>query len=85
MRLYSPAQSAAMYPFSEGLTTNSSQVDLAGGAATAREHRRRFPLFRLAPFCDCVLEPGQALYVPPGWWHCVQSLDVSFSVNFFWR
>jgi ribosomal protein L16 Arg81 hydroxylase len=24
------------------------------------------------------------LYVPPGWWHYVRALTVSFSVSFWW-
>ena len=34
---------------------------------------------------DCVLEPGQMLFIPPGWWHYVKSTTVSFSVSFWWR
>jgi lysine-specific demethylase 8 len=30
------------------------------------------------------LEPGDALYVPPGWFHYVQSVTSSFSVSFWW-
>jgi ribosomal protein L16 Arg81 hydroxylase len=34
---------------------------------------------------DCVLEAGQMLFIPPGWWHYVQSTTVSFSVSYWWR
>ncbi|KAK1978924.1 JmjC domain-containing protein [Colletotrichum cereale] len=34
---------------------------------------------------DCVLEAGDALYIPIGWWHYVRSLSVSFSVSFWWN
>jgi lysine-specific demethylase 8 len=32
-----------------------------------------------------VLEAGQMLFIPPGWWHYVRSTTVSFSVSFWWR
>lgn len=28
-----------------------------------------------------ILEPGQVLLVPSGWWHYVESVDLSISVN----
>lgn len=38
-----------------------------------------------AEYWDCVLAPGDTLYVPIGWWHYVRSLSVSFSVSFWWN
>jgi hypothetical protein len=34
-----------------------------------------------ASFARVVLEPGEALFLPAGWWHRVQSLDVSISFS----
>ena len=41
--------------------------------------------FRKIPYVDCILEPGDTLYIPIGWWHYVRSLSVSFSVSFWWN
>lgn len=42
-------------------------------------------MFRELPFVDCILEPGDTLYIPIGWWHYVRGLSVSFSVSFWWN
>ena len=55
------------------------QVDLDQPDAEA------FPGLQDLPVMDCVLEAGQMLYIPPGWWHYVKSLSVSFSVSFWWQ
>ncbi|KAI1386304.1 Clavaminate synthase-like protein [Hypoxylon trugodes] len=44
-----------------------------------------FAAFEKVPFLDCILEPGDALYIPIGWWHYVRGLSVSFSVSFWWN
>lgn len=31
-----------------------------------------------------MLEPGMVLYIPPGWWHQVNTCSFSISVNYFW-
>lgn len=79
VRLYSPEETPAMYPGNDPLTSNSSQVDV--DAPDADE----FPKFLEAPFLECVLGPGDALYIPPGWWHYVKSLTASASVSFWWE
>ncbi|KAF5840817.1 Clavaminate synthase-like protein [Dunaliella salina] len=79
VRLYAPSHTDALYPFQEGLTTNTSQVDL-----DTPDHER-FPLSSKLPHVDCLLEPGQMLFIPKGWWHYVKSLSVSFSVSFWWK
>ena len=43
----------------------------------------RVPLARAVEPLETVLDAGDAIYLPSGWWHQVRSLDVSFSVNFF--
>jgi [protein]-arginine 3-hydroxylase / protease len=45
---------------------------------------KRFPRFARARVTELIVEPGEVLWVPAGWWHYVESLDVSISFNFFW-
>jgi len=40
-----------------------------------------FPLFLDHPPLSVVVHPGQTLYIPPYWWHHVEALDLSVSVN----
>jgi len=42
---------------------------------------QRFPLMAGVPVIDCVLEPGEILFLPVGWWHFVEALDVSITVS----
>lgn len=49
---------------------------------------RRFPRLaaKLAERRELILEPGQMLYVPLGWWHQVESLDeMNINLNFWLR
>jgi hypothetical protein len=43
---------------------------------------KRHPLVKHATPIELVLHPGESLFIPVGWWHCVESLDVSISVSF---
>jgi Cupin-like domain len=48
----------------------------------------RFPRFRdaLAAAQTAVLGPGDAIYIPPLWWHHVESLDpFNLLVNYWWH
>jgi Cupin-like domain len=48
----------------------------------------RFPKFReaLAASQSAVLGPGDAIYIPPLWWHHVESLDpFNLLVNYWWH
>jgi ribosomal protein L16 Arg81 hydroxylase len=53
-----------------------SQVDLAD------VDYERFPEMRSVRVLDCVLNPGQLLFLPVGCWHHVEALDVSITMTF---
>ncbi|XP_042046650.1 lysine-specific demethylase JMJ30-like [Salvia splendens] len=78
IRLYSPSSSEELYPHTETMLCNSSQVDLDD------IDKEDFPKILDLEFIDCILEEGDMLYIPPKWWHYVRSLTKSFSVSFWW-
>lgn len=95
IRLYAPRESEKLY--ARGVEDggvdmgNTSALDigvLAGWDGTKEEQaeaHEKFPLFKDAEFVDCILEEGEYLYIPVGWWHYVRSLTVSFSVSFWFN
>ncbi len=42
----------------------------------------KFPLFARADMLDVVLQPGEVLFIPVGWWHHIRSLEISINVSF---
>ncbi len=44
----------------------------------------RYPLYEFAPQRRVLLEPGDVLYVPPFWWHCVYNPEVSIGLAVWW-
>jgi len=41
----------------------------------------KFPLARQAAMVECIVNPGELLYVPAGWYHQVRALTFSLSSN----
>ncbi|XP_074696993.1 bifunctional peptidase and arginyl-hydroxylase JMJD5 [Strix aluco] len=78
IRLYSPQDSENLYPHESQILHNTSQVDVENPDLD------KFPNFQKAAFQSCILMPGQVLFIPVKYWHYVQSLDISFSVSFWW-
>lgn len=63
--------------FSEIEDVTGGQVDLS-----------RFPRLENVALHEIILAPGEALFIPIGWWHQSTALDFSISVNhtnFLWR
>ena len=77
VRLVAPCELAKVYNHRHCFTeVDARAVDLA-----------RFPAMAGVTIHDCVLEPGEILFLPVGWWHHVEALDISVtlaSTNFLW-
>src|SRR5207237_9127562 len=44
----------------------------------------RYPRFRGLKAVGGVVEPGETLFIPRGWWHHTRTLDDAVSMNFWW-
>jgi lysine-specific demethylase 8 len=79
VRLYKPS-SEHLYPHMHGVQRNTSEV----GVDVEAPDEERFPLFSAVPYEEVVLQAGDVLFMPRGWWHFCRSKSVSFSVNHWW-
>jgi hypothetical protein len=65
--LFSPADSPYLY----GGAVDPSAPDLD-----------RYPLYEKATPFECVLQPGELVFLPANWWHYVVCLEPSITVSF---
>jgi len=80
IRLFDPGQSGFLYPYpKDSVMYYLSFVDCDNPDFDT------YPELRKARPWECVLEPGEILYLPARWWHQVRSLEHAISVNFWWE
>jgi hypothetical protein len=70
--LISPLESHRLY----------NDVGVFAGVDCESPDLDRFPRFGGVHREELVLAPGEALFVPVGWWHRVEALDISVSLSF---
>ena len=78
--LFPPSCSRYLYAASDKRLPHVSRLNVFTPDVAA------FPEFARAQRhgVDFTISPGDLLYIPQGWWHAVESLDVSISVNSWW-
>ncbi len=76
--LFAPSDGENLYPNRETSTPHVSRVD------AFRPDYDAFPRFADAQAFETVLGPGDILFIPTGWWHAVETVETSFSLNFWW-
>lgn len=82
LRLYSSETPAEqIYPHEGHLLANTSKVDVEN---VNFELYPEFSQIKSTLIHECLLNEGEMLYLPRGWWHFVKSLEVSFSLSFWW-
>lgn len=77
--LAAPEDSPNLYPHETEMLKNTTQID------AENIDLEKFPLCSNVKFFNFNLYEGEMLYIPPGWWHYVRSLERSFSVSFWWE
>jgi ribosomal protein L16 Arg81 hydroxylase len=77
IRLYHPNESEKLYPKSD-LLSNTSEITKIDNV-----DEEKFPLFDSAKYVECILKEGEMLFLPKNYWHYVESLELSFSVSFW--
>lgn len=83
--LLPPGQVANLYIGPLGFAPTGTPISLVSFREPDFE---RFPLFRAALEAAQVAElgPGDAIYIPPLWWHHVESLErLNALVNYWWK
>jgi len=80
-KVYPPSQSEYLYPNTDPKKPpHFSKIDVDA------VDTETYPKFLLAKPTVCVASPGQILFVPPRWWHAVNSTDnPNFAVNFWFN
>lgn len=75
--LFEPAQAEYLHPYPFLHPSHAqAQVDIHNAS-----HPGVWPEMQHIKCIEAVLGPGDMLYLPPLWWHMVEALDVSVSVN----
>lgn len=45
----------------------------------------KYPKFSAATPVEAILNPGEMLFLPMGWWHSPIGIGTNIAVNFWWR
>jgi len=69
-------------PSEVALLRGARAMYAAPGVDPERIDTKKHPWLRDVAFKETVLEPGDSLFLPVGWWHHVRALDVSISLAF---
>ncbi len=87
VRLFAPTETQYIYPHTldDKLLETASAVHISKVQDTDHLDTKRHPNIDRVCCYEGILNPGDILYMPSGWWHEIKSLDVAISVNFWWK
>lgn len=72
LRLISPNQTPLLY----------NHIGVFSKVDCENPDYENYPLFKNVNIIETVLEPGEVIFIPVGWWHHVRALDISISISF---
>ena len=76
--LYDPRDMPYLYLPSDLELSWHSRVDIES------PDLEKFPKFVKATPLECMLEPGETLFIPKGWPHATRSLEYCVNLNYWW-
>ena len=82
--LFPPEQGPLLYRSHELCETYPFCLALFSPVDVAHPDLKRFPRYAEATPIEVVLDPGEILYLPAGWWHYVVSVDASIGLSHWW-
>ena len=86
LAMFPPDQTPNMYGYRLLDLKSMFQYKVLDSAIVPTEiDQDRFPRVARAKGYDVTVEAGQAIYLPAGTWHYVESYGRNVAVNFFWR
>ncbi|KAL7525580.1 hypothetical protein ACHAXR_001067 [Thalassiosira sp. AJA248-18] len=82
--MFPPDNQSRHYAGAKGNQYNTSAIDIENLNSSTLKQFPNFKALAPTPY-ECILGPGDGLYIPKKWWHHVRSLEMSVSANVWWR
>ena len=88
LRLYNRQQTSLLYVDNHQHSSSAKSATRAQRNISAVNVEdpdlQQHPKFAAAQFTDCILAPGEMLFIPAKYWHYVRSLSPAVSINFWY-
>lgn len=83
--LYPPEETGRLYPYPWYGILGPERVPAFNWSRVLPRREDQFPATRELDGYQCVLEPGEMLFIPIHWWHWAESLGPSISVTLLFK